>query len=184
MFDKVGSFFYGESGHVKKEKLTWYQDEARKRQIDAMSQGVINSGGALAGYTANGYNSYNEAEGNRQFDRMGQFLEKDARDQQSALKGGPMSRFSTASAKLSGDIARGRAQSQLGLDQARLRAETSAGQNAYTNQMNAMQQALGSNASMLGSSNQIQNTQSAGLLDMLGGGSQTMGLISQMMGGE
>ena len=184
MFDKIGGVLFGESGYEQQEMLTPAQIEARQRQIDAMSQGVTNSGEALAGYTSEGYNSYNQAKGDEQFDRMGRFLKEDAMKQKASLKGGPMSRFSTASNKLSGDISRGRAQGQLGLDQARLSAITSAGQNAYTNQMNAMQQALGSNASMLGSSNQIQKTQSAGLLDMLGGGSQTMGMISQMMGGE
>lgn len=182
--DKVGGVLFGKSGYDQQETLSPEQLMARNAQSQAMRQGVVNSGQALAGYTQAGFNPYDEVDGAGQFGRMQNFLGEDQIRQQSALKGGPMNRFSTASAKMSGDISNNYQRNMLGVDQARLQAQTQGRQQGYGNQMQAIQQALAGNQGTLQNSNQIQNTQGMGLTQLAGGIGGIASMAGKLFGGR
>jgi len=181
--DKVGGTLFGESGTEWNESLDPNQLAARNRQINALAGAVDNAGSALGGYTQTGYNAYDEADGAGQFERMKGFLTSDANKQANQVSGGNMGRFSRgAQASIQG-VRDAYNKNMLGADQARLQAQTAGRQNAYSNQMNAIQQALGGNQAMLGNTRQSQATQSTGLLDILGGVAGGMGSIDKILGG-
>lgn len=183
MLGKVSNAIFGKSGYDRQETLDKSQLAARNRELSALRGAVSNSGSALAGYTGEAYNPYDAAEGARQYEEARGYLADDAKKQANALSGSNTSRFSRGYQASLGDIRDKYHRADLESRQNQLAAETNANQQGYSNQMNAIQNALSSNAAMLGNTGQIQNTQGLGLLSGLQAGNQILSMGKKLIGG-
>ena len=148
--------------------------------------GAINSGAGanistLQGYAGNAYNPYDAVEGDRLVGEMGADIRQSGRRQLEALKGGPLNRFSLASAKAAGDINENVRDDLTNLNYQNLLTKANYGQQGYANQMGALGALSQLGTHMVGmQARQNQATKNPGLLDYLNAAGQVAGTVGSI----
>jgi hypothetical protein len=174
----ISDAIFGKSGNKAVSTLTPEQRALMNNYLSTLNAGAGQNVNTLQGYANNAYNPYDAVEGDRLVGEMGADIRQSGRRQLEALKGGPLNRFSLASAKAAGDINENVRDDVTGLDYQNLMTKANFGQQSYANQMGALG-ALNTLGTNLTGMTAIQNqaTKKPGALDYINAAGQTLGTL-------
>ena len=172
---------FGKSGNKAVSTLTPEQIALMNNYLGSINAGAGHSIGTLQGYANDAYNPYDAVEGDRLVGEMGADIRQTGRRQLEALKGGPLNRFSLASAKAAGDINENVRDDVTGLNYQNLMTKANFGQQGYANQMGALGALSTLGTNLIGTTaKQNQATKSPGALDYLNAAGQAAGIIGPL----
>ena len=174
---------FGSSGNKAVSTLTPEQRALMNNYLGSLNAGAGQNISTLQGYANNAYNPYDAIEGDRLVGEMGNDMRQSGRRQVEALKGGPLNRFSMASAKAEGDVNENVRDNLLGLNYQNLMNKANFNQQGFSNQMGALAglNQLGTN--LLGTTaKQNQATKTPGLLDYANSAGQLVGIGKGIFG--
>lgn len=174
----ISDAIFGKSGNKAVSTLTPEQRALMNNYLSTLNAGAGQNVNTLQGYANDAYNPYDAVEGDRLVGEMGADIRQSGRRQLEALKGGPLNRFSLASAKAAGDINENVRDDVTGLNYQNLMTKANFGQQSYANQMGALG-ALNTLGTNLTGMTAIQNqaTKKPGALDYLNAAGQAVGII-------
>lgn len=166
------SKIFGSSKNKKLDTLTGEQKNTLSGYLNAINPNISTNVNTLQGYAEEGYNPYDAIQGTALVGQMKRDIDENRQAQLNAIKGGPMNRFSMASAKASQDAYDNAQKQQTALDYQDLMTKANFGQQAYGNQMDAINKLFGQSNAMLGvNAFQNQTQVNKGLTDYINQGS-------------
>ena len=177
----LSNIIFGKSGNKSVDTLTAEQKALMNNYLGSLNAGAGQNIGTLQGYANDAYNPYNAVEGDRLVGEMGADIRQTGRRQLEALKGGPLNRFSLASAKAAGDINENVRDDITGLNYQNLMTKANFGQRGYANQMGALDALSTLGTNLVGTTaRQNQATKTPGALDYLNATGQAAGTIGSL----
>ena len=174
--DKV----FGSSSNKQLTTQTAAQKNAMNKYLKSMQGGIGTNVNTLQGYAEEGYNPYDAIGGTALVNQMQKNIDADRQGQINALKGGHTNRFSMASAAATGNAYDQAQKQQTDLAYKDLLTQAQYGQQAYSNQNQAIGSLFNQSNSLLGL-NTFQNQPqiNKGLTDYIG---QSAGAVSDLAG--
>ena len=165
------SKIFGSSKNKKLDTLTREQKNTLSGYLNAINPTIGTNVNTLQGYAEEGYNPYDAIQGTALVGQMKRDIDENRQAQLNAIKGGPMNRFSMASAKASQDAYDNAQKQQTSLDYQDLMTKANFGQQAYGNQIDAINRLFGQSNAMLGvNAFQNQTQVKKGILDYVNQG--------------
>lgn len=173
--DKV----FGSSKNKKLDLQTKQQKGLTNEYLNALKGGAATNVDTLQDYAEEGYNPYDAIGGTALVDQMQKNIDADRQGQINALKGGHMNRFSMASAAATGNAYDQAQKQQTDLAYKDLLTQAQYGQQAYSNQNQAIGSLFNQSNSLLGLNTFQNQTQvNKGLTDYIG---QSAGAVSDLV---
>ena len=169
------SKIFGSSKNKQLSTLTKGQRNLLDDYTSGLAGGVGTNINTLQGYAEEGYNPYDAIQGTQLVRQMQRDIDENRQAQINAIKGGPMNRFSMASAKAQQDAYNEAQKQQTDLAYKDLLTKAQFGQQAYGNQNAAINALFGQSNAVLGQGAfQNQSQVNKGFLDYVNQGAQAV----------
>jgi len=175
------SKLFGEDKIKQQDTLNKLQGQLRDSMVGDVGRHTTGAIDTMGGYAQDGYNAYDDVEGDRLVGDMKQQLgvnhQKDMRGFANSNIG---SRFSYARKAGENEMNNAYNQNLTNLDYQNLQTKTQAGQQAYGNQMDALKGVLGTAQGLMNPTQQNMQMHKPGALDYLSGIGGAVGTIKKM----